>query len=355
MFRLGVVGSIGRSPQVFIKPRKESLPVSENGTTDEIARIFPGLANRSPWEVPVLAPKATKKIAICGRAPSTILQAPFDDLEWEIWTLGNAAMPQPEGSGVQKGALTLPRWDRLFELHDLDEKRAIWPQAYFDWLAIDHGKPIIIGQPSDYVPHGIVYPWQQVFKEFGKYFNNSISEMIAIALLEGVTHLSLYGVDMAQSDPVLHQGNPEYQHQRPSCEYMLGVAKGRGVEVFVPDASDLLKCARVYAHHGDIGHSIKKHAVRHQELVTRHQQMLEQFRLHRDQYREWEKIIARHEGALSVLADDDERRAGIQKARDEAIANFKQHRDMANACEMNKAKFEGAIEDNEYWKQRIEA
>lgn len=136
---------------------------------------------------------------------------------------------------------------------------------------------------------------------------------------------------------------------------MLGVARGRGVEVFVPDASDLLKCARIYAYHGDIGHSIKKHAVRHKELATRHQQMLEQFRFHRDQYREWEKIIARHEGALSVMAEDDPRREAATKAREEAIATFKQHRDMANACEQNKAKFEGAMEDNEYWKQRIEA
>lgn len=359
MFRLGVVCSIGSSPQVLFKPRKDFYNVEGNGITDRLNSVCAVAVppNNSAWEVPILngTKKRTKKIAICGRAPSTILEAPFDDTEWEIWTLGNAAMPQPEGSGVQKGALTLPRWDRLFELHNLDEKKAIWPQAYYDWLAVDHGKPVMIGAPSEYVPHGIVYPWAKVLKEFGSYFNNSISEMIAIALLEGVTHLSLYGVDMAQSDPVLHQGNPEYQHQRPSCEYMLGVARGRGVEVFVPDASDLLKCARIYAYHGDIGHSIKKHAVRQQELMARHQQALELFRHHRDQYREWEKIIAKHEGALSVMAEDDERRPAAQKAREDAIVQFKTHRDTAAAWEQNKAKFEGAMEDNEYWKQRIEA
>lgn len=361
MFRLGVVGLYSRSPQVFTSQERKLILVSENGTTDhlsqEIARTFPGLANRSPWETPVIMPtaKRTKKIAICGRAPSTILQAPFDDDEWEIWTLGNAAMPQPEGSGVQKGALTLPRWDRLYELHDVAEKIGHWPQAYLDWLKLDHGKPIIIGAKSEHIPFGTPYPWEAVFKEFGRYFNNSISEMIAHALLEGCTHLSLYGVDMAQSDPVLHEGNPEYQHQRPSCEYMLGVAAGRGVEVFVPAESDLLKCARVYGLHADVGHSIRKHAARHKELVERHAQALNQFRFHRDQYREWEKLVARHEGALAVLAEDDPRREEAVKQRDNAAEQYKLHRDNATAWEMNKAKFEGAIEDNDYWKQRIQA
>ena len=329
--------------------------MSGNGTTDELTAIFPGIANRSPWEVPVLAPKQTKKIAVCGRAPSTLMQAPFDDHEWQIWTLGNAAMPQKEGSGIQKGPPKLPRWDKLFELHDLEEKKAIWPQEYFDWLAIDHGKPIIIGQPTPLIPHGIVYPWQEVFQRFGRYFNNSISEMLAVAILEGATHLSLYGVDMAQSDPVLHDGNPEYQHQRPSCEYMLGVARGMGIEVFVPAESDLLKCARIYAFQGDVGHSAKKHAARAKELAERHQDALKNFRFHRDQYREWEKVMAKHEGALSVMADDDPRREEAQKQYHNALEQFKAHKEMSHNWDKAMSKFEGALEDNDYWKQRIQA
>lgn len=345
--------------------------MSENGTTAEIGAYCAALtAQRGPFEVPIIngvqrqsremaisngTVKPVRKIAICGRAPSTIMQAPFDDPEWEIWTLGNAAMPQPEGSGAQKGVINLPRWDRLFELHDVEEKQGHWPQAYLDWLKLDHGKPVIVGAQSEHIPHGTPYPWKDVFREFGRYFNNSISEMIALALLEGCTHLSLYGVDMAQSDPSLHAGNPEYQHQRPSCEYMLGVAAGRGVKVFVPNESDLLKCARIYAFQEDNGHNMRKHAVRHKELCDRHGQALAQFRFHRDQYREWEKVLAKHEGALSVLAADDPRREEAEKQRQQAAEQVRIHKDQANVWEMNKAKFEGAIEDNEYWKQRIVA
>ena len=41
--------------------------------------------------------------------------------------------------------------------------------------------------------------------------------------------------------------NEEYSEQRPSCEYMLGYAMGRGVKVRISDISDLLQCGHLYA------------------------------------------------------------------------------------------------------------
>jgi hypothetical protein len=38
----------------------------------------------------------------------------------------------------------------------------------------------------------------------------------------------------------------EYQSQRPSCEYFIGLARGKGIEVYVPPESDLLKCMYLY-------------------------------------------------------------------------------------------------------------
>ena len=40
--------------------------------------------------------------------------------------------------------------------------------------------------------------------------------------------------------------NSEYGHQRPSCEYFLGLAVGRGIEVEIPKTSDLLKSPFLY-------------------------------------------------------------------------------------------------------------
>ena len=38
----------------------------------------------------------------------------------------------------------------------------------------------------------------------------------------------------------------EYATQRPSCEYLLGMAEGRGIEIVIPDSSEILKSSFLY-------------------------------------------------------------------------------------------------------------
>ncbi len=249
-----------------------------------------------------------RKVAILGRAPSTVNQAPFDDPTWEIWSLSNAA-----------AVGQVPRWDVWFELHPMDTGLQRWDEQYRTWLATDHGKKIYIGENHPHIPHGVRFPWELMFKKFGRYFNNSISEMIAAALLEGATELAIYGVDMAQSDPAMHNGNPEYQHQRPSCEHMIGVAEtmlGRD-KVHVPIESDLLKCAKIYAFQGNDNALLRKCIARKKELKERHADLMNQI---------------------------GQRNAKIKQ-------------DQAEVAELTKyaAKFEGAMEDNDYWMTRVQA
>lgn len=40
--------------------------------------------------------------------------------------------------------------------------------------------------------------------------------------------------------------NSEYHHQRPSCEYFLGIAVGLGIKIYMPPESDLLKTRFLY-------------------------------------------------------------------------------------------------------------
>ena len=70
------------------------------------------------------------------------------------------------------------------------------------------------------VPTSMVYPLDAMLKKFGDYFTNSISWMLALAIHEGFEEIHVYGVDMAV--------DTEYHHQRPSCEYFLGLAKRDG-------------------------------------------------------------------------------------------------------------------------------
>lgn len=168
-----------------------------------------------------------RKVAIVGAAETSRHLAPFDDPSWEIWTLNDMCR-------------IAPRIDRLFELHSqaiLERDKAVLTHE-LEWLKANEAIPVFMSEPCDWVPMAVEFPTEALLKEFGGYFTNTVSWLIAFALHEGVDALGLWGVDMAHGT--------EYAHQRPSCEYFVGLARGRGIPVFVPDESDLLKCAEPY-------------------------------------------------------------------------------------------------------------
>lgn len=229
-------------------------------------------------------PAKTYKVCIVGKAPSSLGLAPYLDPEWSIWGLSDLwrHMPRPVNDK-----------DVWFELHSVEAGRKRWPPEYFAWLQQNQEKvPLYLGhrlrvdknaikdltleecqeldretKPNKYLPHAKMFPVYEVLKRFGIYFNNSISYMMAFAAMQGATHVHVYGVDMAQSDPLTGQ-NGEYEHQRPSCEYMLGRLAGMGIETFVPGEADLLKVKRLYAFetHGNEDEEEKKYRAREKEL-----------------------------------------------------------------------------------------
>jgi hypothetical protein len=84
-------------------------------------------------------------------------------------------------------------------------------------------------------------------------------------------HLGMYGVDMAQD----HLLAAEYSEQRPSCEYFLGIAEGLGIELFIPNGSDLLASSHLYGYE-DSGRVIEKMGSRFVELGNNKDQMAQQ-------------------------------------------------------------------------------
>lgn len=185
-----------------------------------------------------------KKVAIIGKASNSQMLAPYDDESWEIWGLSNAYVD-------------IPRWDVWFELHDWEFHRRVNPEHYA-WLTKEHGKPIYAFQQQYHnAPSAVQFPLKQVLEMFGdlyngnpefKYWTNSPSYMMALAILQGATHIGMWGVDMAMND--------EYASQRPSCELMIGVCLGRGIKVTIPAESSLCKCRRLYGYetHNDDGY-----------------------------------------------------------------------------------------------------
>lgn len=186
-----------------------------------------------------------RKVAIIGYTDSK-QHAPWQDPTWEKWGINDLHhwIPTEQCS----------RW---YDLHPIDGIRND-PQ-HMQWLQTTT-LPVFMWEAQSDLPMSIEYPKTEVTARFGRYFTNSISWMIAHALYEGVTHLGIWGVDMAQGT--------EYAAQRPSCEYFIGMAAGMGIQVFIPEQSDLIKSANLYGAEDDSALRAKLLA-RDAELRTR--------------------------------------------------------------------------------------
>lgn len=212
---------------------------NEDGTTT----VIPATAESTPPELQQLvawfqAKPPRTKVAIIGFA-SHWIKAPFADPDFEIWSLNEFYDVAPQQLGqVARDRL---RW---FEIHARG--------GTYDGNPFIHSRdganhaeklnalqcPIYMERRWDDIPMSLALPVDQIVARYGDYYTNSISWMIAMALLEGFQEIHIYGVDMAQ--------DTEYNVQRPSCEYYVGLARGMGRTVYLPPESDLCIAAFRY-------------------------------------------------------------------------------------------------------------
>lgn len=162
------------------------------------------------------------KVAIVGLAPSTYEQAPWDDKSWEKW-------------GMPWDTAGWTRMDRLFEPHDIKFLRVCPLKSnpdFFDRLR--DCQTLYMQSECAEVPNAIAYPSAEVSKTIGgQYLNSTVAYMLALAVHEGAEEIGLWGVDMDLGS--------EYFMQRPNAEYLIGLARGRGIKVHIPDESPLCK------------------------------------------------------------------------------------------------------------------
>lgn len=136
-----------------------------------------------------------KKVAILGKLPSKF-DAPFDDPNWDIWTM-NYHKEQ------------LPRITQWFDIHSSGAN----PRAD---ITKDN------------------YPFNEAIELVGgRYFNNSVSYMIAYAILQGYKEIALYGMRFLDDT---EQRTFQKQNVRELCFF----ARGKGIKVTAPAAKSLL-------------------------------------------------------------------------------------------------------------------
>jgi hypothetical protein len=210
--------------------------------------------------------KKNDTVAILGTATSTRKDAPLGKPGVDIWALG-ACVDWIAGREFQ-----VHEW---FELHRWD---AI-PKPAQELLGQVTGK-LWLQEPVDGV-RGDIFPIDKLVDDFGSDFTNSISYLIAHAIQRGYERIEIYGVDMAH--------DTEYNYQRPNCFYYIGLARGRGIEVYIPDGSALAKASRGGLYGYDVPDGVAqlcrerlKHfeaeIPKHEDLIRQHGAAIERYK-----------------------------------------------------------------------------
>lgn len=147
--------------------------------------------------------------------------------------IGAVAAPQGEHTwGVNNLCLTRPV-TLSFNMHDLDKHKN---HPLFNKTIAHINKyniPIVTQRVYEHIPSSIAFPLEEM--PF-KYFGNSIDYMIAYAVHLGATIIDIYGVAML--------AGTEYFHQKPSLEFWIGYARGKGIDVNIHEPTNVCKNLR---------------------------------------------------------------------------------------------------------------
>lgn len=180
-----------------------------------------------------------EKVCIVGFAPTWDM-APWKDDSFEFWACNEFYLVKKEGVEV--------KLDMLFEVHSRNEietkERDVIRGNHLKWLQENKTIPVLMSEYHTDIPMCISYPKDYIVKKYGTYFTNTISWQIALAIDLGFQEIHLYGINMANDE--------EYASQRPSVEYFVGLARGMGRKVFIPDQSDLCKSWTLYGFEDEI-------------------------------------------------------------------------------------------------------
>ena len=140
-----------------------------------------------------------KKLAILGKL-DTKFNAPFDDPNYDIWA---------------------------FNLHS-DENQIKRVDVWFDIHTHEWVNPKAIIKRDN-------FPFDECHKLVGgHYFNNTVSYLIALAILKGYKEIELYGMRFNSGEEVRKQ---EYNNVRE----LIFFAKGRGIKITAPYDPIMLK------------------------------------------------------------------------------------------------------------------
>lgn len=230
------------------------------------------MSEKLTWES---FPRKKDRIAIVGFALNSRPYIPWQDPDLEIFSLNE---------GYNFG--WIERWDRWLQIHprwDFMRNTNLNDPNHFLWLKNESGPcitckqtgkvvpvqdaerkqivcpscngtgkynppasrmdpsfPIYMQKRHDDIPNSVALPIGEIIKNLIPemnnqldYFTSSFAFMFGLSVLMGYKRIELYGFEMG--------AQTEYAYQRAGAEYLIGLAQGKGVEVYIPKQSTLLQ------------------------------------------------------------------------------------------------------------------
>lgn len=172
------------------------------------------------------------RIAILGASSNSLLGVPWESTEIEFWAGASFHKLQPE---------LAPAVNCWFEMHNNVERLR---DGWLGW-AVENQPKCYLQEAHPELSGSAAYPIAEITMKFGRYFTSTVAYMIALAIRVKASEIFLFGVDMKCGD--------EYTHQKPCTEYMIGLARGFGIDVCIHDRSPLLKADTLYGYESRVG------------------------------------------------------------------------------------------------------
>lgn len=185
--------------------------------------LVPGAPRKVAGRPAPVGPGQQRKVGLLGAGLKSIAVTPWLDPSWTFWVHASSILSIPH-----------LRADRVYDLHPPHVFRMTRKNGFKNYYEfLQHcPTPIYMQDRYEEIPQSVRYPLEMVRQQWPQVpLGSTTAYMIAMALLEGVTHLGLWGID--------YQSASEYEEQRANAELWCGIAIGLGVHLVIPKISPL--------------------------------------------------------------------------------------------------------------------
>jgi hypothetical protein len=190
--------------------------------------------------------KANDRVAIVGHgiikyADEVLVPGPFADPGYDVWGMNALYSDYPTEGDMDGGDYEAFMFHAWFQLHTPRYMEKHWARGWAHhqlWLERKHPFPIYMQKRYRRFPSSMRFPKEQVedLTPFGWYHASTFDWMFAFAIAEGYQRIELWGVNLGPGEPL---------SGRACMEYWMGVAHGKGIELYVEQPTDLISIEHV--------------------------------------------------------------------------------------------------------------